>query len=165
MAKIKMGAPSELKHWQSNKDRKKLLSEAPKLSKAERAKLPPGGRKLGSSSRSTWKQTPASRAADVRKDKKWRKEYSEAYVPTKIGMSIDESEKNERKREKIRKKRKRPAPIGAVATTERRTQYGKVNAKGKRTVSKEAKFSGSKGMMPDDMHKKLYGHWLKTQKK
>jgi len=124
-----------------------------------------GGTKLYTTSKTTWKQTPTSEAVDKREDKKLMKKYAEAYVPTKKGMSWDEAEKNDRKREKILKKRRRPAPVGAVAKTERKTTYGKADAKGRRKVSKEAKFSGSRGMMPDDMHKKLYGNWLKTQKK
>ena len=145
----------------------------------KKKKLPPGGISLGSSSKTTWRQTPTSRAVDEREDKKLMKKYADAHVPRKPGKKnkqgwyvakysegemrkIDESEK---KRERILKKRRRPAPVGAVAKTERKTTYGKTDAKGRRKVSKEAKFSGSGGMMPDDMHKKLYGNWLKTQKK
>jgi len=131
-----------------------------------------GGTKLYTTSKTTWKQTPTSRAVDEKEYQKNIKEYSDAYVPRKPGKKNKQGysvakyseeemrkiDKSEKKRERILKRRKRPAPVGAVAKTERKTKYGK---DGK--VTKEAKFSGSKGMMPDDMHKKLYGNWLKTK--
>ena len=41
----------------------------------KKKKLPPGGISLGSSSTTTWKQTPTSRAVDEREDKKLMKDY------------------------------------------------------------------------------------------
>jgi len=113
---------------------KAFTAKETKVKKDARAKkkqkIPPGGISLGSSSTTTWKQTPTSKAVDDRKHKKeWR---AWAKGGHKGSQPI------------------RPAWVGATATTKRRTKY-KTDAKGGKTTRSVTDFRGPGGMIPEHL--------------
>ena len=103
--------------------------------KKKEQKIPPGGISLGSSSTTSWKQTPTSKAVDDReykkKSKRWLRSKNKSWANQPV----------------------RPPSVGASATIKRKT-----DAKGSRSS-----FSGPGGMKPKWMD--LYGNWMEKQEK
>jgi|3_EtaG_2_1085321.scaffolds.fasta_scaffold05158_8 hypothetical protein len=116
--------------WKKSKKGPGLVSEKKKK------KLPPGGISLGSSSTTTWKQTPTSKAVDDRaykkKAKRWLASKNKSWADQPI----------------------RPSRVGSVAQVKRKT-----DAKG----NTRSNFSGPGGMKPK--HMDLYGNWLEKKEK
>ena len=113
---------------------KAFTAKETKVKKDARAKkkqkIPSGGISLGVKSKTTWKQTPTSKAVDDRKHKKeWR---AWAKGGHKGSQPI------------------RPAWVGATATTKRRTKY-KTDAKGGKTTRSVTDFRGPGGMIPEHL--------------
>ena len=114
---------------------KAFTAKETKVKKDARAKkkqkIPPGGISLGSSSTTTWKQTPTSKAVDDRaykkKAKRWLASKNKSWADQPI----------------------RPSRVGSVAQVKRKT-----DAKG----NTRSNFSGPGGMKPK--HMDLYGNWL-----
>ena len=111
------------------------VKKKPVAKKKKEQKIPPGGISLGSSSTTTWKQTPTSKAVDDReykkKSKRWLRSKNKSWADRPV----------------------RPPSVGAVAQIKRKT-----DAKGSRSS-----FSGPGGMKPKWMD--LYGNWMEKQEK
>ena len=116
--------------------KKPVVKKKAEVKKKKKQKLPPGGISLGSSSVSTWKQTPTSYAVDERAYKKKYKKW----LASKNKSWADQP--------------KRPSPVGSVAQVKRKT-----DAKG----NTRSNFSGPGGMKPK--HMDLYGNWLEKKEK
>ncbi len=128
----------ESKEWDEKgwkKSKKPVVKKKPVAKKKKEQKIPPGGISLGSSSTTTWKQTPTSKAVDDReykkKSKRWLRSKNKSWADQPV----------------------RPPSVGAVAQVKRKT-----DAKGSRSS-----FSGPGGMKPKWMD--LYGNWMKKKEK
>ena len=112
------------------------IKKKPVAKKKKEQKIPPGGISLGSSSTTTWKQTPTSKAVDDReykkKSKRWLRSKNKSWADQPV----------------------RPPSVGAVAQIKRKT-----DAKG----DSRSSFSGPGGMKPKWMD--LYGNWMEKQEK
>ena len=129
----------ESKEWDEKgwkKSKKPAVKKKPVAKKKKEQKIPPGGISLGSSSTTTWKQTPTSKAVDDReykkKSKRWLRSKNKSWANQPV----------------------RPPSVGASATIKRKT-----DAKG----DSRSSFSGPGGMKPKWMD--LYGNWMEKQEK
>jgi len=115
--------------------KKPVVKKKAEVKKKKEQKIPPEGISLGSTSTTTWKQTPTSKAVDDRthkkKYKKWLSSKNKSWTDQPV----------------------RPPPVGAVAQVKRKT-----DAKGSRST-----FSGPGGMKPKYMD--LYGNWMEKKEK
>ena len=111
--------------------RKKIREKKYKSVAEKKKKIPSGGISLGVKSKTTWKQTPTSRAVDDRKLRKewktWAKGGHKGRQP--IGYA---------------------PPVGSVAQTKRRTKY-KTDAKGGKTTRSVTDYQGPGGMVPEHL--------------
>ena len=116
--------------------KKPVVKKKAEVKKKKEQKIPPGGISLGSTSTTTWKQTPTSKAVDDRthkkKYKKWLSSKNKSWADQPV----------------------RPPPVGAVARVKRKT-----DAKG----NSKSTFSGPGGMKPKYMD--LYGNWMEKKEK
>jgi len=123
--------------WKKSKKGPGYVPEKKKpVVKKKKQKIPPEGISLGSSSTTTWKQTPTSYAVDTREHKKKYKKWLNSKNRNWANRPV------------------RPPPVGAVAQVKRKTD-GKGNS--------QSTFKGPGGMKPKYMD--LYGNWLEKKDK
>ena len=119
-------------------EKKKAVAKKPvkKVVAKKKEKIPSGGISLGVKSKTTWKQTPTSKAVDdkayKKKAKRWLASKNKSWADQPI----------------------RPSRVGSVSQVKRKT-----DAKG----NSRSNFSGPGGMKPK--HLDLYGNWLEKKKK
>ena len=130
----------ENKEWEKMgwKKSKKTVAKKPvkKVAAKKKENIPSGGISLGVKSKTTWKQTPTSKAVDdkayKKKAKRWLASKNKSWADQPI----------------------RPSRVGSVSQVKRKT-----DAKG----NSRSNFSGPGGMKPK--HMDLYGNWLDKKKK